>query len=386
MKFLKQTELLDLSFSYHYYLLPLTQKLPIRGIESNGISTREGILIKVCDKDGYSGWGECSPLPGLHLENLDDCYNLLEEWSADFQEVKFCPKNFDPGLPLAGLVAEAEEETDDEEIEEDDDGDEYEGEEDEDAGPEQDLPSVLLYAFEQALWSWYCNRYSKEMTQKAQNNFLVLPSSTSPLKVAINQLVLDMDNFVPEVTGEGESEGGSKFFKIKLGSASVEKELSRLENFFLRLNKFYKELGTELDYKVVLDAAGAFDLSSLEKFWQGISSLIKKQIISASNLQYIEDPFKNSELLSSPQLREWGIPVGIDDLLLDFIDHQGDVQISKIPSSVVALVIKPTLLGLSVTVRILRTLAESGALQNMQVVLSSTFDSALTIATLAMLT
>lgn len=57
----------DVRPSLHPYLLPLTAPLALKGVTH---ARREGILLRLEDRDGHVGWGDCAPLPGFSSETL----------------------------------------------------------------------------------------------------------------------------------------------------------------------------------------------------------------------------------------------------------------------------------------------------------------------------
>ena len=43
------------------------------------ITRRKGILLALCDEDGRTGFGEISPLPGLHRESIAEVEGVLPD-------------------------------------------------------------------------------------------------------------------------------------------------------------------------------------------------------------------------------------------------------------------------------------------------------------------
>ena len=56
------------------YRLPLRRPLSLLGTQH---AHREGLLLRLEDPEGYVGWGEVAPLPGLHRESLAICRQQL---------------------------------------------------------------------------------------------------------------------------------------------------------------------------------------------------------------------------------------------------------------------------------------------------------------------
>ena len=63
-------------FSFH---LPLVAAMRVKGRD---LRHRDGILIRVTDDKGQSGWGEASPLPGFSGEEISDVREALQELAA----------------------------------------------------------------------------------------------------------------------------------------------------------------------------------------------------------------------------------------------------------------------------------------------------------------
>ncbi len=58
------------------YRLPLRAPLRLPGVT---LHTREGLLLRMTDRRGVSGWGEAAPLPGFSVENIETAAAELEE-------------------------------------------------------------------------------------------------------------------------------------------------------------------------------------------------------------------------------------------------------------------------------------------------------------------
>ena len=68
------------------FALPLTRTLRVGRID---LDTRTGGLIRLTTTDGRVGYGEVSPLPGLHRESLDDVEHRLTVGAARLLEPAF---------------------------------------------------------------------------------------------------------------------------------------------------------------------------------------------------------------------------------------------------------------------------------------------------------
>ncbi len=56
------------------YSLPLKCPLPLRG---QSVAQREGLLLRLTDESGASGWGDAAPLPGFSRETLEEAQAFL---------------------------------------------------------------------------------------------------------------------------------------------------------------------------------------------------------------------------------------------------------------------------------------------------------------------
>src|SRR5689334_19812160 len=83
------------------FALQLTGVIQVNKIE---ISWRAGFQIKLEDSAGIVGVGECAPLPGLHLESLEECkvhWTRIREQLKD-KEPKY--EEFDLEKPYFGML------------------------------------------------------------------------------------------------------------------------------------------------------------------------------------------------------------------------------------------------------------------------------------------
>ena len=66
----------------------LRVSLPVRNDAQSivGVEARE-VLFLCARNESRSGYGECAPLAGLHIETLDECMLALEEWSDGLIEI-----------------------------------------------------------------------------------------------------------------------------------------------------------------------------------------------------------------------------------------------------------------------------------------------------------
>ncbi|MBF0367062.1 MAG: hypothetical protein HQK50_15920 [Oligoflexia bacterium] len=321
-----------LKVELYYALMPLKEQLII-GHEK--VSAKEILLIKISDKSGFYGWGECAPLRGVHPYSFEECVDLAYDFAEDFDHFEIDPQKFSPEAPFAGLIALDNEAAD----EADDEADEA------DEADEEETPPALLFAFEQALWSWYFNKYPKQK----EKYFITTPTS----KLRVHKLINNLQK-LPHA-----SELSSKhpeIYKIKVArkGVSLQEELSLLENF-IKNNAHPED-------QFIFDANGGFTLESCQAFLEGVSKFLPLE-----RIRYLEDPFKDKgELSQSLPLK---VAYAIDDLFLEYLNNLADI-----PASVSTIIIRPTLLSLGALCTLLQEVRPP-----LQVVFSSTYDTHLTL-------
>ncbi len=78
------------------YELPLVKPLTIKG---HAINMRCGVIVSITDKNGFVGFGDAAPLPGLHDENLEDVITELVK-------IKGARELMQMSLPSVGFAIE----------------------------------------------------------------------------------------------------------------------------------------------------------------------------------------------------------------------------------------------------------------------------------------
>lgn len=68
----------DVDARFFRYRLPLKQALRIGA--GKVLAKREGLLVKLEDRQGNEGWGEAAPLPGFSEESLEDVIGAARSW------------------------------------------------------------------------------------------------------------------------------------------------------------------------------------------------------------------------------------------------------------------------------------------------------------------
>ncbi|MBF0297676.1 MAG: hypothetical protein HQK51_03090 [Oligoflexia bacterium] len=335
------------NLQFYYFLIPLKSEVVVHNSKN---SVREGIYIKIIDNDGYFGVGECAPLAGVHEETLDDCLSALEELKDDFKELKIDITKFNLQKRFFGLL--------DEEYEEYEDENENEEEEnDEDDVDEEELPSTLIFALEEALLYWYINRMQQNFNFDAKN--IVIPIYKLILSPPANekeykQIVNELKSFVlPAV-------------KIKM---NYKKQILNKQLEFIKKLKQENDI---LDLKIVLD----FNMSFSEQEMDFVVNFLSSEKI---DIFYFEDPVSDKatvkDLDKILKKYKYNAKLGLDELLFDYIDQNEQLEINNLPTNTKAIIIKPTVTTLSTMFKIAKDAQKKG----ITLVLSSTYDSSITL-------
>ncbi len=189
------------------------------------------------------------------------------------------------------------------------------------------LPSVM-FSIESLLLDWLLknsqlsNALFKQNSKIISLNKLIIPRSN-------NELPADLKLF--------------KSIKIKIGRNSVENDIKYI-------NKILKH--TPATTLLRLDANKSYSVSSLNK--------LAKQI-DLSRIEYFEEPFDDHHIYENVHF-----PVAIDESLNKY--HE---QLESIPPSVVAIIVKPNILG---GFSKLFKLQETVRKLNIKIIISSTFN------------
>ena len=74
-------------FDVYTYDIPLIKPLYVK---NKKLIHREGVIIALFDNQGYKGYGEVAPLPGLHSESFIDCIKQLKVLKVNLLNREFC--------------------------------------------------------------------------------------------------------------------------------------------------------------------------------------------------------------------------------------------------------------------------------------------------------
>jgi o-succinylbenzoate synthase len=340
-------------FNVYKFELPLKKPLIVK---NNKLNKREGLLINIGISEGLSGFGEISPLPFLHNENIDDARQQVKE----LKQNNFFIEKMENLFKKHGLFDFFP-------------GSEYAASKDSEAEQQSaafikcfnnflyklnDLfceikvfPSVRA-GFEMALISLLFIRPELEKIIKSA------VSPDLPVCRLIMDLKIDPEKEILEIITDG-----YEAVKIKVGRDSVEKEI-------LGIQKIKKLIsGKQLNKpKLRIDANGLWGLSEALYFGKAIGRCL---------IEYIEDPLSN---ISEYEhfFKEAQIPVALDEKLPDLIDSSKIYELScRCPDYLKAIVIKPDFTGgFFKTAELIRFARRNG----IKPVLSNSFNSSLLIS------
>ena len=296
-------------------------KIPLRKtlkLKSVSIDSREGLILKIFDSDGNCGFGEIAPLPGFSRENLEE---------AKAQTIQICnalKKTLSPKKPEK--ISDATKDF-----------------------PGEVYPSVS-FGIASALLILSANSRNislSELLNKDCNSSLEVNALLSGSK----------EEILTSLAHIKESNYGS--VKLKVGSRDMSEDIDLTQ-------KVREQLGESINLR--LDANRSWSLEQAATFHNETKDC---------RIEYIEEPVSNSSelqvLLADSNI---DIRVALDETLTEI-----EISAFKKFSSVSALVLKPTLLGLEKTI----SFAELAKSQKIACVFSSSYESVLGLSIIAQL-
>jgi o-succinylbenzoate synthase len=308
-------------FNVYKFELPL--KKPII-VKNNKLNKREGLLINIGISEDLSGFGEISPLPFLHNENIDDVRQQVKELKQNNLFIEKIENLFKkPGLfdffPGSEYTAIKNSETEQQSAAFIKSFNDFLYKLNDLFYEIKVYPSVRT-GFEMALISLLFIRPGLEKIIKSA------VSTELPVCKLIMDLKTDLEKEILEIITNG-----YEAVKIKVGRDSIEKEIlgiQKIKKLILR-NQSNK-------LKLRIDANGLWGLSEALLFGKAIESRL---------IDYIEDPLNN--IYEYEQFfKETQIPVALDEKLPELIDlNKINESSGKYPSYLKAVVIKPDFTG-----------------------------------------
>jgi len=296
-------------------------KIPLKRtlkLKGSSIDSREGFILKIFDSDGKSGFGEIAPLPGFSQECLNE---------AQSQTIQICNSlktSVSPQEPeeIIGAMKDF---------------------------PEEVYPSVS-FGVASALLILSADRRNISLSE--------LFNKDCNCSLEVNALLSgEKEEIMAGLTHIKESNYRS--VKLKVGSRDLSEDISLTR-------KVREQLGESMELR--LDANRSWGIEQTVAFHYETKDC---------RIEYIEEPVTNSsELLQLLKQKEPEIPVALDETLTEI-----EISDFKKFSSVCALVLKPTLLGLEKTI----SFAELAKTHNISCVFSSSYESVLGLSIIAQL-
>jgi o-succinylbenzoate synthase len=324
--------LIVLDVAFYYFQIPLAKPLTW---SQGTLSLREGLYVKLSSAGGGEGWGECAPLPGRHEESLEDCLSFLEEVLEE-PYFDIDTELFSLDQPFFGLIPFDEEEID-------------------------FFPPSLLFAFEQALLNFLFQTKAKAISSLP---FFKSIEKQSQWLIPVQSLIAEPGKKTP--------------LKIKI---DPRRSLAEQVEQVLTIAKG-QNFSPENPFRI--DAGKAWSTESFLEFQQAM-----KENQLAEAIDYYEDPFR--EIEDYLKLKADSPAIALDEDLENFIDFDGNFMpeiLDQLKMTRLTAVLKPTTWGLVKAIAIVRSAAAerlTRPLLSIQVVMSNTYDTCLTLQTSALL-
>ncbi len=214
------------NINLYRYDLPLTNPLVVA---DQKILNRSGFIIELSDEHGNAGYGDCSPLPGLHTESLNDCLAILKDNISIIKNTPI-PKNISNYQnPLS-------------------------------------LPPSVAFGLDMAKLGLVSAVKGKPI------QYII--NDSAPDSIKINALLTrNMDNDAEQI--KSWLQQGYTTIKIKVGGNPVDMEIDRIH----KIQQAFKN-----DIVLRLDANRAWSFNDANTFIQNINP---------ENIEYIEEPLTN---------------------------------------------------------------------------------------------
>lgn len=261
------------------YDLPLRDSIEINSFQ---IMDRSGLIIKISDGNGYSGFGEVAPLPGLHEENLDEALENFREIVPLLESREIPPslERLDNGF------------------------ENY-------IGKKAILPSVR-FGLEMTILSLLAEHRGLSLGR--------LLSQNCQKAVQINGLLLgEVDEMLEEA--ERLVIDGYRVIKMKVGRKSIDEEIRTVNQV-----------------QEIIDGKAQLRLDANLR-WSFADAVRFAKSVGPKNIEYIEEPCPDSTQLNE-FFDQTKMPIALDEsldlLLLDGLENVRGLK---------ALVIKPSVIG-----------------------------------------
>ncbi len=297
------------------YKLPLTRPLVLRGQE---VTTRNGLLVQLCDGAGHEAWGEVAPLPGFSRESLDDAMSQLKKVAGTMIGRELPPK-----LELL------------------------------DGGFGNWLGHIKLVP---SVWVGIETAALQLLAADRGISLLDLACSGARDSIAVNALLDGTKDQIVQRANLLKNEGFSTF-KVKVGRRALDEEIEIVK-------RVRETVGSGA--KIRLDANRSFDIETAWRLAEAVAPM---------EIEYIEEPVANYlELMHLTRSGDFPLPLALDESV-QVIAPKALTQLRGLK----AIVLKPTLIGFEWAMWFARRAHRLGMLA----VMSSSFESTLTLAMLA---
>ncbi len=281
------------------------------------ISARSGILIRVFDEHQYSGWGEIAPFPGIHQEDLPEVVTQIKQFRKDLIGQSISPKL----IELNGAFEEW-------------------------LGGYQ-LHLSVRYGIELALLNLLAEIYRTPLAGLISRNYRKTVSVNGLLSGTKEEIFNQLSGLVKE---------GYNTIKLKIGRGVLEDDI-----------KLTKEVCTVLPNSVSLRL-------DANRIWPLDNAVAFGKTIANDRIEYIEEPLADPTLLDE-FYQQTGMPIALDETL-----PETDFTTLSLPNGIVALILKPSVLGGIEKTMQFATYAQNSGIK---AVISSAFQSGIGLAAAA---
>lgn len=235
---------------YHFDL-PLRSSL---WINQEKISRRQGFIVILSTPDGKKGFGEISPLPGLHVETAYDAGKQLQNLCFQIPTLNQIYDEVKNGTILS----------------------------------HQELYPSVRFGLESAVIDLLADRESFAPSQ-------ILDSSKPCKYIQINGLITRDEDITKQIEYFLKREYST--VKIKLGNRPIAAEIQKI-------HEVYGQIGNSL--KIRIDANRDWSVVQAEELYNNIAG---------KSLEYIEEPLQDAEKL--PELfQSTKMPIAIDESIM----------------------------------------------------------------------
>ena len=308
-------------YRLYRYRIPLVRPLSVKGTT---YSEREGLVLELHDSEGSSGVGEIAPLSGFSHENLNQVQEQIETQLRSHSEDRW--KSFKQLDNIDSCIAYVAQ-----------------------PGISKVMPSV-----EFGLGCALCRLMASQMR-------VALFYENTRGYVSINALLTGDDDTVLNRVVALRNQGYTSF-KLKVGQQAIDHDI-RL------VHRLREAIGDHCALR--LDANRAWGIDDAVSFLEQVT---------LCGIEYVEEPVNSLELLQELLNNEsLAVPIALDETLAEF-NTLSQLE-GSLPewSRAAALIMKPSVLGLSRSWQFARIAEE----RTIPVVYSSSFESPVGVSFLA---